>query len=505
MLQWDKDDCAAVGPGEVRPARPGMLTVLHFAVDLVREHHGVEVDLATIPQERRGLRHAVPGRHGRRVPGREPGADGHAAPAAAARRSTTSWSRSRSSGPARSRAARCTPTSGAATAQEPVTYLHPLLETVPGEDARRAAVPGAAHADGDRRRRLHAGRGRPAAPGDGLEALARERMERLRERLYDGHGRATASPATVADEIFDEARGLRQLRLPREPLGVASPTSSTPASWLKLHYPAAFCAALLNAQPMGFYSPHTLVRDARRHGVDGAHARPQRVGRRRPRSSRAPAVAPASVAGAPRASARCATIGDDLAEAIAAGRPYARHGGPRAPRAGAHRCRSSRRWPPPARSGASTLRAARGAVGGGRGGAVAARTGWPGIVTGADAPTLPGMTEREEAVADLWATGVSPDGHPTQFVRDAPRRAGRRTGRRAAGRRRTAAGCWSAAWSPTASARRPPQGTTFLNLEDETGLINVDLLEGLLGALPPGGPRRAGAADPRAGSSRPRA
>ena len=39
------------------------------------------------------------------------------------------------------------------------------------------------------------------------------------------------------------------------------------SSWIKFHEPAAFCAALLNAQPMGFWSPHTLVRDARRHGV----------------------------------------------------------------------------------------------------------------------------------------------------------------------------------------------------------------------------------------------
>ena len=39
------------------------------------------------------------------------------------------------------------------------------------------------------------------------------------------------------------------------------------SSWLKLHHPAAFCAALLRAQPMGFYSPQSLVADARRHGV----------------------------------------------------------------------------------------------------------------------------------------------------------------------------------------------------------------------------------------------
>src|SRR3978361_274762 len=40
------------------------------------------------------------------------------------------------------------------------------------------------------------------------------------------------------------------------------------SSWLKLYHPAAFCAALLNAQPMGFYSPQSLVQDARRHGVE---------------------------------------------------------------------------------------------------------------------------------------------------------------------------------------------------------------------------------------------
>jgi error-prone DNA polymerase len=39
------------------------------------------------------------------------------------------------------------------------------------------------------------------------------------------------------------------------------------SSWLKCHHPAAFCAALLNSQPMGFYAPAQLVQDARRHGV----------------------------------------------------------------------------------------------------------------------------------------------------------------------------------------------------------------------------------------------
>ncbi len=40
------------------------------------------------------------------------------------------------------------------------------------------------------------------------------------------------------------------------------------SAWLKCHHPAAFCAALINSQPMGFYAPAQLVRDAREHGVE---------------------------------------------------------------------------------------------------------------------------------------------------------------------------------------------------------------------------------------------
>src|SRR6185295_3474126 len=39
------------------------------------------------------------------------------------------------------------------------------------------------------------------------------------------------------------------------------------SSWIKRHYPDAFCAAILNSQPMGFYAPAQLIRDAREHGV----------------------------------------------------------------------------------------------------------------------------------------------------------------------------------------------------------------------------------------------
>ena len=40
------------------------------------------------------------------------------------------------------------------------------------------------------------------------------------------------------------------------------------SAWLKCHYPAVFACALLNTQPMGFYAPAQIVRDAREHGVE---------------------------------------------------------------------------------------------------------------------------------------------------------------------------------------------------------------------------------------------
>src|SRR5205807_1472174 len=51
VLQWDKDDCAAAGLVKIDLLGLGMLTMLHLGVDLIREHHGVDVDLAAIPQE----------------------------------------------------------------------------------------------------------------------------------------------------------------------------------------------------------------------------------------------------------------------------------------------------------------------------------------------------------------------------------------------------------------------------------------------------------------------
>jgi len=96
----------------------------------------------------------------------------------------------------------------------------------------------------------------------------------------------------------------------------------------------------------------------------------------------------------------------------------------------------------------------------------------PGVVTGAEAPTLPGMHEAEEIAADLWATGLSTARHPTELVRTELAARGIVTAEalRELPDRSVVdvAGVVTHRQQPSTS-----KGVIFLNLEDETGLVNV--------------------------------
>jgi error-prone DNA polymerase len=82
------------------------------------------------------------------------------------------------------------------------------------------------------------------------------------------------------------------------------------------------------------------------------------------------------------------------------------------------------------------------------------------------------MTEREESSADLWATGVAPDGHPTRFIRHILDGLGVVP---AAGLPAVDDGARVLVGGVVTHRQRPAtaSGTTFINLEDETGLVNV--------------------------------
>jgi error-prone DNA polymerase len=95
-----------------------------------------------------------------------------------------------------------------------------------------------------------------------------------------------------------------------------------------------------------------------------------------------------------------------------------------------------------------------------------------GVVTGVQSPPLPGMSPKEESSADLWATGVAPDGHPTRFIRSELDELGVVT---AKGLREVDDGRKVLIGGVVTHRQRPAtaSGITFMNLEDETGLINV--------------------------------
>ena len=92
------------------------------------------------------------------------------------------------------------------------------------------------------------------------------RIERHRDRLV---GRMTAKGIApeFAERVFDQIRGFGEYGFP-ESHAASFALIAYATSWLRCHYPDVFTCALLNAQPMGFYAPATIVDDARRHAVD---------------------------------------------------------------------------------------------------------------------------------------------------------------------------------------------------------------------------------------------
>ncbi|HZQ85306.1 MAG TPA: error-prone DNA polymerase [Acidimicrobiales bacterium] len=461
VLQWDKDDCAAVGLVKFDLLGLGMLSVLHYTVDLIREHHGVDVDLATIPQEDEvydmlcnadsvGVFQVESRAQMATLPRLKPRTFYDLVVEVALIR------------PGPIQGGSVHPYIRRRNGQEPVTFLHPLLEKslaktlgVPlfQEQMMQMAIDVA---------------GFTASEADQLRQAmgskrSHERMARLRDRLYEGMA-AKGVTGEVADIIYDKLAAFANFGFP-ESHSVSFAYLVYSSAWLKLHYPAAFLAGCLNGQPFGFWSPQTLVADARRHGVEVAGVDVN--------ASAAQAVLEAGVVRLGLEYVR--TIGKELAEKIAAGRPYrdmehvVRANGLSTDQvealatAGAFGCfgleRREALW-------------SAGAVAQSRPGRLA------GIVTGERSPDLPPMEEVEQTVADLWATGITPDRAPMEFMRPWLDERGAVTWAALVelehGSRATVGGIVTHRQRPATA-----QGTTFLNLEDETGLINVVCSKGV--------------------------
>src|SRR5690606_11458232 len=91
-------------------------------------------------------------------------------------------------------------------------------------------------------------------------------LEHHRDKLTSGMLERGYTAGFIA-RIFEQIKGFGSYGFP-ESHSASFALLTWASSWLKQHYPAAFTCALLNSQPMGFYSPDQLLQDLRRHGVE---------------------------------------------------------------------------------------------------------------------------------------------------------------------------------------------------------------------------------------------
>ena len=274
---------------------------------------------------------------------------------------------------------------------------------------------------------------------------APQRIEELRQRLLDGMA-ARDIPAAVAEEIYEKILAFSSYGFP-ESHAISFAYLVYASAWLKCYYPAAFTAALLRNQPMGFYSPATLITDARRHGVE---VRGVDINASEALATLETVGYPPGQPGIRLGLSSVRDLGSEQAETIAAGRPYTDLDD------FARRTRLS-----VAALQALAIAGAFGCFGLSRraalwaaGALASTRPGQlPGTTPGLAAPPLPAMTPVEETLADLWATGASGT-HPIAHIRrlcrsGAPPRPGHSRPPRQEAMSR------AAGWLPTGNGRLP--------------------------------------------------
>ncbi|MPY97398.1 MAG: DNA polymerase III subunit alpha [Actinophytocola sp.] len=473
VLQWDKDDCAAAGLVKFDLLGLGMLSAVRYAVEMVREHEGVELDLAHLDLEDPNVYDMLCRADAIGVFQVESRAQLATLPRLSPRKLYDLAVEVALIRPGPIQGGSVHPYIRRHNGEEPITFDHPLtrnaLEKTHGvplfqEQLMQLAVDVADFSPGeaDELRRAM-----------GAKRSARK-MERLRQRFHDGAA-ANGVPPDVAERIYDKLLAFANFGFP-ESHALSFAYLVFTSAYLKYYHTAAFCAALLKAQPMGFYSPQSLVADARRHGVI---VRGSCVNASLADATLEPASADDATPAVRIGLSAVRTIGQRVAEQIVAERQrngafasmadLARRVRLRTPQvealatAGAFGCfEQDRRQALWSAGAVATERPEK----------------LPGSGVGVDSPPLPGMQDWERAQADVWAMGVSPDSFPTQFLRDRLDRLGVVPAAKLAevphGTRVLIGGAVTHRQRPATAS-----GVTFLNIEDETGMVNVVCSPGL--------------------------
>lgn len=331
-----------------------------------------------------------------------------------------------------------------------------------------------------------------------------EKIEKVRDKLYAGMSRRGMT-SEQSDRIYAQIQAFSNFGF-AESHSLSFALLVYASSWLKLHYPAAFLAGLLRSQPMGFYSASTLTADARRHGVEVRRPDLHASGATEvlePLEGGAPLRMPTGLDSCcdpaqphvprfdrshPDESAQhrrdgayavrlglsgVRGIGMPLARRIVSERdaegPYrdlhdlVRRTDATAAQlealatAGAFECLGLQRREAIWLSGAAAEDRAQYL---------------PGTTVAVQPPLFSDQSSYERLSADLWSTGVSTDDHPMSHFRGLLRERGVLSSadlqNHEVGRRVEVAGLVTHRQRPATAA-----GVTFLNLEDESGLVNV--------------------------------
>ena len=264
VIQWNKDDLDELGILKVDVLALGMLSALHRCFDLVQQHHQRKLSLATVPHDDTATYDMICAADTIGVFQIESRAQMSMLPRLKPRCYYDLVVEVAIVRPGPIQGNMVHPYLLAR--ENPETAIYPndairgVLEKTLGvpifqEQAMRLAVVAAGFTPGeaDQLRRAMAAWRRPGV------------IDRFRQKLLNGM-QASGLSDEFADHVFNQIRGFGEYGFPES--HAASFALLVYAScYLKCHYPAAFCIAILNSQPMGFYAPAQLVADARKHGV----------------------------------------------------------------------------------------------------------------------------------------------------------------------------------------------------------------------------------------------
>jgi len=263
VIQWDKEDCADLGLIKVDLLGLGMMAVLKETIELIPQHYNTSVDLAALPEDPKvydvlckadtvGMFQVESRAQMASIPHNAPRRFYDIVVQVAIIRH----------GPIAGKMMH--PYMRRRQGKEAVTYPHPSLEPVlkrtlgvplfQEQLLRMAmAIANFSGAEADELRRAVGMR------------RSMERMKNLEGRLRSGMTRNGISPE-AQDNIVQSISSFAMYGFP-ESHAASFALIAYASAYLKVHYLAAFTCALLNNQPMGFYSPAVLIKDAQRHGL----------------------------------------------------------------------------------------------------------------------------------------------------------------------------------------------------------------------------------------------